>query len=223
MKIFQLAVTALAVAVSILPFAIVGGEVIEGDQDFLLQNINDNNDAAWDDHGLERNLQLAGLLGIDNGGLTAGKFPTLLSREQTPGSPTMDPISKPTMDPLSSPTKSPTSKPTTYGASNGKYDTEGNGGAHGKGFGIGGDPQVCKDLKRMNCRKEPSCKWSKKKMTCIKKKIRKKKKKNPGNQGGGDKGKGNGPPCQNKKRKKCKMSNECRWNKNGRVCIPMPY
>ena len=57
----------------------------------------------------------------------------------------------------------------------------------------------------------------------LKKKIRKKKK-NPGNQGhGGDKGKGNGPPCQDKKRKKCKMSNECRWNKNGRVCIPMPY
>ena len=200
MKIFQLATAALALTMSI-----VGGEVVEEEgQEFLPKLINDNNDAEWGDDtgGLGRNLQ-----DLDR--------PFFGSR------PTMDPISEPTMDPLPSPTKAPTIKPTTYGASKGKYDTKGNGGAHGQGFGVGGDPQVCKDLKRMNCRKEPSCKWSKKKMTCIKKK---KKKKNPGNQGhGGDKGKGNGPPCQNKKRKKCKMSNECRWNKNGRVCIPMPY
>jgi len=217
MKILQLAATAsLAMTVTILPLVIVGGEVIE-DQDFSPQHTNDNNDAAWES-GKEVGRHLQGrddlaALGVDPPEFFFG------------GSPTMDPISEPTMDPLPSPTKPPTNKPTTYGASKGKYDTKGNGGAHGKGFGVGGHPQVCKDLKRMNCRKEPSCKWSKKKTTCIKKKIRKKKK-NPGNQGhGGDKGKGNGngPPCQDKKRKKCKMSHECRWNKNGRVCIPMPY
>jgi len=217
MKILQLAVTAaLAMTVSILPLVIVGGEVIKEDQDFLLQHINDNNDAAWVDAAdeLGRNLQEVTL--------TLGPVPKLEFAQLTGvnvGSPTMDPISEPTMDPLPLTTKSPTSKPTTYGASKGKYDTKGNGGDKGNGFGVGGHPQVCKDLKRMNCRKEPSCKWSKKKKTCIKKK----KKKNPGNQGGEGKGKGNGPPCQDKKRKKCKMSNECRWNKNGRVCIPMPY
>ena len=200
--------------VSILPLVIVRGEVIEEeDQEFLPQHINDNNVAAWVDaaDGSGRNLQEIGPNTIfgDSG---AGGFAA--------GTPTMDPISEPTMDPLPSPTTPPTIKPTTYGASNGKYDTKGNGGDNGKGFGVGGHPQVCKDLKRMNCRKEPSCKWSKKKNTCIKKKIRKKQ----GNQGhGGDKGKGSGPPCQDKKRKKCKMSHECRWNKNGRVCIPMPY
>jgi len=101
MKIFQLAATALAMTVSILPLVVVGGEVIAEDQDSSPQHINDNNNPVW---GTTRNLQL----------------PNLQFEPSSPlfvfvaGSPTMDPISEQTIDPLPSPTKPPTIKPTTY-------------------------------------------------------------------------------------------------------------